>query len=118
MVLYILQEGYCNSGCGHCYMKHQKQKPKSRDVKAARKDLVSLVSQGYKGHLRGTEILLNQEYLELFRLVGQEYIQTNGKLLCENHSLSGELKRAKINVSTYASEARIILFISFNGFFP
>lgn len=114
MVLYILQEGYCNSVCGHCYMKLQKQKPKFRDVKTARKDLTSLVSQRYNVHLRGTEILLNREYLELFRLVGQEYIQTNGKLLCENHSLPSGLKRAGINriMLTYPTEPSGLLDFS------
>ncbi|HJX50391.1 MAG TPA: hypothetical protein VJ438_02935 [Candidatus Nanoarchaeia archaeon] len=114
MVMYLLQEGYCNAKCKHCYMHLQKQNPKSRDVKVARKDLESLVSQGYKVHLRGTEILLNQEYLSLFPLVEQKYIQTNGKILHDTPKLFEELKKVGISkiMLTYPTEPKDLMDFS------
>ena len=87
MVHYILQEGFCNAKCDHCYMLLQNQSPRKRELETAKQDLESLTNQGYNVHLRGTEILLNPEYLKLFSLVKQEYVQTNGKELHKNPSL-------------------------------
>jgi len=95
-------------------MRFQEQEPKSRDSQIAEKDLESLVTQGYNVHLRGTEILLDPDYLSLFPLVRQKYIQTNGKLLYEDHSLFEELKKNKIKtiMLTYPTEPRDLLDFS------
>ena len=96
MVLYLLQEGFCNIRCRHCYLVFQKDKVKRRDVHAAAGDVANLQSHGYHVHLRGTEILLNPEYLSLFTLVQQDYIQTNGILLRQDPSLLARLRDANV----------------------
>ena len=114
MVLYILQEGFCNARCNHCYMLLQNQSPKKRELETAKQDLEYLTSEGYNVHLRGTEILLNPEYLKLFSLVKQDYIQTNGKELYKNPSLFQDLHNEEIKkiLLTYPSEPKNLVDFS------
>ncbi|MBL7147511.1 MAG: hypothetical protein ISS82_01670 [Nanoarchaeota archaeon] len=114
LVLYLLQEGFCNMNCKHCYMKFQKRKSRFRDLNSAKKDIKNLILQGYKVNLRGTEILLNPKFLSLFPLAKQNYIQTNGKILYKNNSFFKKIKKAKIKkiILTYPTEPKNIINIS------
>ena len=114
IVHYILQEGFCNSKCRHCYMHFQNQKVQKRNLGIAEQDLQNLISSGYSPHLRGTEILLNPEYLSLFSLIKQNYIQTNGKKLSENPSLFDDLHEVGIQkiYLTYPTEPQNMMDIS------
>jgi len=105
VVHYVLQNGYCNTRCMHCYVLSQNQKQRKRDCQVARRDIGRLLGQGYKVNFRGTEILLDPEFLELFPLVGQDYIQTNGIELDKNSGLFEILKKVDIKkiIFTYPS---------------
>ncbi len=106
VVHYVLQDGYCNTRCKHCYMLSQNQTRRKRDFETAKEDIRGLLSQGYKLDFRGTETLLDPAFLELFPLVGQTYLQTNGIELIKNPSLFKILKQAGITtiMFTYPSE--------------
>ena len=77
-------------------MQFQRAAVKRRDLRVAKRDIENLLSQGYRVQLRGTEILLNPEYLSLFPLIGQAYLQTNGALLHQYPSLFRKLKGAML----------------------
>lgn len=114
LVMYFLQSGYCNARCRHCYALLQRHPVARRNLSTAQKDLEELISTGYKVHLRGTEILLNPEYLSLFPVVGQKYIQTNGTELLKKPELFEEVAQMGIKkiILTYPGDPLNLLDFS------
>lgn len=76
-VSYMLNEGYCNIRCPHCYVNRVKTLPRRRDASKARLDIQSLREDGYRVQLRGTELILHEGFIPLFALAQQDYVQTN-----------------------------------------
>jgi len=95
-------------------MQFQKEAVKRRNLNVAKRDIENLLSQGYRVHLRGTEIILNPEYLSLFPLAGQAYLQTNGALLHLNQSFFLKLKDAGLHtiILTYPIDPEGIVDMS------
>lgn len=95
-------------------MQFQKEAVKRRDLNVAKRDIQNLLSQGYRVHLRGTEIILNPEYLSLFSLAGQAYLQTNGALLHLNPSFFSQLNNAGLHtiILTYPTDPERIVDVS------
>jgi len=92
-VNYMLNQGYCNATCEHCYVNKSPVLEKGRrSIDEAKIDIRKLRKQGFKINLRGTEILLHPEYLELFPLASQDYIQTNGIQIAKNPALVKRMK--------------------------
>ncbi len=96
-VVYLLNQGFCNAKCSHCYVNKSTADRAQRSFNQAYIDILNLQYLGYKVILRGTEILLNPEYLSLFRLVNQTYLQTNGLIITENPRILSSIKDAAIN---------------------
>lgn len=96
VVSYVLNEGYCNAKCPHCYINRVRQTPRKRNPEQARRDIIELRDDGYKVLLRGTEILLEREYIPLFRDADQDYVQTNGIVIARDPSILEDLARAQV----------------------
>ena len=96
-VVYLLNQGFCNAKCSYCYVNKTTNDKAQRSLNQAYVDILNLQHLGYKVILRGTEILLNPEYLSLFRLVNQTYLQTNGLIIAENPQILSSIKDAAIN---------------------
>lgn len=77
-VIYLLNEGYCNVRCQHCYINRVKARPLRRNPEQAEADIESLRAQGYQVQLRGTELIIHDDFIPLFETAGQDYVQTNG----------------------------------------
>lgn len=89
--LYFLNTG-CNRKCRQCYLKNTKVE--SRNLETAISDIDSLMSNGYNVVPLGSEVLLNPEYLKLYRLTGRKYIRSNGMLIAERPELTERIKNA------------------------
>lgn len=96
-VVYLLNQGFCNAKCSYCYVNKSTNGKAQRSLNQAYVDILNLQHLGYKVILRGTEILLNPEYLSLFRLVNQTYLQTNGLIIIEKPQILSSIKDAAIN---------------------
>lgn len=98
LVAYILNSGYCNGSCRHCYV----NKTESRAVKGKRSleeavaDITSLLKSGVKVALRGTEIIIEPEYIPLLKMTGQNYVLTNGIEIARNPGVLDRLEDAGI----------------------
>jgi MoaA/NifB/PqqE/SkfB family radical SAM enzyme len=77
-VSYMLNEGYCNISCPHCYVNRVHVEPRRRDPQQAEADILALQAEGYNVILRGTELIIHRDFLPLFAVVKQDYVQTNG----------------------------------------
>ena len=77
-VSYMLNEGYCNIRCPHCYVNRVHTTPRRRDPKQAEADIFALQGEGYNVILRGTELIIHKDFLPLFATAKQNYVQTNG----------------------------------------
>src|SRR5712692_2826447 len=77
-VSYMLNEGYCNIRCPHCYVNRVHVEPRRRDPKQAETDILALKDEGYNVILRGTELIIHRDFLPLFAVAKQDYVQTNG----------------------------------------
>ena len=82
----------CNANCKHCYINFRGRK----DSKIAKNEL-NLLKNKYDVRLNGAEILVNMEYLPLFKIVHQHYIMTNGMALYMDPSKITFLKENGIN---------------------
>ncbi len=96
-VAYILNEGYCNAHCSHCYVNIHGREPSSRNIEEAKQDIERLKEQGYRVLLRGTEILINPSYLSLFPIVEQNYLQTNGIIISQQPSILNKVSEHGID---------------------
>jgi len=96
IISYLLNEGHCNAKCKHCYINRAKKGAKEKDLDVAYNEIRNLQSQGYQIILRGTEILLHPEFLPLFELVGQNYLQTNGLVIAQTPELLEDIAKHKI----------------------
>lgn len=67
----------CNTDCSHCYISYKG----NRDVEQAKQMIINLLSQGYQVVLNGTEPLLFDGYLQLFKIAGQQQIFSNGLII-------------------------------------
>jgi MoaA/NifB/PqqE/SkfB family radical SAM enzyme len=95
-VSYILNEGYCNIQCQHCYMNRLKSKPRRRDPDQAHLDILSLRNQGYRVQLRGTELIIHDDFINLFPIAQQDYVQTNGLQIVKNPAVLDQLSAAGV----------------------
>jgi MoaA/NifB/PqqE/SkfB family radical SAM enzyme len=77
-VSYMLNEGYCNIRCPHCYVNRVHVEPRRRDPQQAEADILALQAEDYNVILRGTELIIHREFLPLFAVAKQNYVQTNG----------------------------------------
>lgn len=77
-VSYLLNEGYCNIQCPHCYVNRIKTHSLRRNPQQAQADIENLKAQGYRVLLRGTEIIIHDDFIPLFKVAEQDYVQTNG----------------------------------------
>src|SRR5712692_3734867 len=77
-VSYMLNEGYCNIRCPHCYVNRVHVEPRRRNTKQADSDIRALQAEGYNVILRGTELIIHKDFLPLFAIAKQNYVQTNG----------------------------------------
>lgn len=81
----------CNAKCRHCYI--------SYEGNFEQRDLYSLcekLTQKYRVLLNGTEILLHPEYFECLKLVGQNFLLTNGIELERNPGIMKKLAEVGI----------------------
>lgn len=96
-VVYLLNQGFCNAKCSYCYVNKSTNDKAQRSLNQAYIDILNLQHLGYKVILRGTEILLNPEYLSLFRLINQTYLQTNGLIIAENPQILSSINEAAVD---------------------
>lgn len=85
----------CNVKCSHCYISYKGNFSGNNLEECAK----GLVEKGYKVALNGSEILLHEEYLRTFRVVGQTRVMTNGLVFKDNYSYLDLLK--SYGISTY-----------------
>lgn len=81
----------CNAKCRHCYI--------SYEGNFEQRDLYNLcenLTQKYRVLLNGTEILLHPEYFESLKLVGQNFLLTNGIELERNPGIMKQLAEVGI----------------------
>ena len=86
----------CNAKCKHCYI--------SYEGNFLQNDLYNLcerLSENYRVLLNGTEILLHPEYFESLRIVGQNFLLTNGIELERNPNIIEKI--AKIGIKYIGS---------------
>lgn len=95
-VIYLLNEGYCNVRCQHCYINRVKAIPLRRNPEHAEGDIGCLREQGYKVQLRGTELIIHDEFIPLFHAAGQDYVQTNGVHVVEHPEVLSRLSSVGI----------------------
>jgi len=76
-IVYMLTDE-CNSNCFHCYKKRWGRR---RELCDSLKDIENLLQEGHEIIVAGAEVLLNPELLEIYKMVGQKYVLSNGILL-------------------------------------
>lgn len=87
----------CNLNCSHCYIGYQGD----FTVEKLRKIATHFIEQGKLVRIDGAEVLINPDYLDVYKLVDQDWIMTNGVAILKNPQLIQRLKDCKIkNVYT------------------
>lgn len=81
----------CNAKCRHCYISYEGNF-EQRDLYSLCENLI----QEYRVLLNGTEILLHPEYFESLKLVGQNFLLTNGIELERNPDIIKQLAEVGI----------------------
>jgi MoaA/NifB/PqqE/SkfB family radical SAM enzyme len=89
-IVYALTD-VCNWHCLHCYKRLKQCSDIARSIDQCKKDIKALLEGGYKIILGGAENLTNRDYLEIYGLVNQEYILSNGILPSQDKELFADL---------------------------
>jgi len=75
-VAYLLNQGYCNAHCSHCYMSSLKTSAMKRSISQAWEDITKLLDGGYRIILRGHRNSSSSGILPSFSL-GWSELPTN-----------------------------------------
>ena len=91
-IIYAVTDN-CNTECAHCYRRCcPEKKPKiARELSDCKKDVSALMKKGFLVRINGAEVLTNSDYLNLYPLVGQDYLLTNGIILSKQPELCEQL---------------------------
>lgn len=76
----------CNLKCNHCYIEY-----KGNLNCPQLTNLINSLKYKYNISINGSEPLINEEYLDVFKLIGQDRVLTNGIILHNNYSLINRL---------------------------
>lgn len=79
-VIYSLTDR-CNWNCKHCYKRRHGQLVHERSIGQCQADIRKIRDDGHTVGVYGSENLTKLEFLEIYRLVGQRYILSNGLLI-------------------------------------
>ena len=94
----IMAMSECPNNCTHCFIRY-KGHISFENLDRMMKDYTSIYD---KVILNGTELLMNDKYIELCKKYGQDYIYTNGKLLTpEKRKLLKENGITRISISLH-----------------
>lgn len=88
----------CNVRCQHCYISFKGNFSGEELYNC----VMQLTEAGYKISLNGSEILLHEEYLPVFAMIGQNRVMTNGWVFKNDFSYFDKLKEygiVKYNIS-------------------
>ena len=72
----------CNLKCKHCYIEYNGNLNSTQLT-----SLINSLKDRYNISINGSEPLLNEDYLEQFKLIGQDRLLTNGLILHNNNIL-------------------------------
>ena len=83
----------CNENCNHCYISYQGNKK----VDELKNMIINLQKQGWQVMLNGSEPLLFDGFLDLYSMVGQDKIFSNGKILLQKPELISNIVKSGLN---------------------
>lgn len=89
-IIYALTD-VCNWRCLHCYKRLSPTLDIARPIDKCKKDIKVLQECGYNITLGGAENLTDRNYLEIYGLVGQKYILSNGVIPSRDKELCADL---------------------------
>ncbi|MBU4579715.1 radical SAM protein [Patescibacteria group bacterium] len=93
-IVYMITDE-CNTRCLHCYKK--KGKSIKRSVSECKKDIKNLLKKEHQVITAGAEILCNPKILQVYQLVKQNYLLSNGIILANNPEIFEQLILYGIN---------------------
>ena len=89
-IVYALTD-VCNWHCSHCYKRLRQGTDIARPIDQCKKDIKALLEDGHTVTLGGAENLTNSDYLEIYGLIGQKYILSNGVIPSKDKGLCADL---------------------------
>lgn len=109
----------CNTECAHCYRRCCPEKnPKiARKLSDCKKDVRALMKKGFQVRINGAEVLTNLDYLNLYPLVGQDDLLTNGIILAKQPELGEQLMKhgiKKVRISWHIGFQNVLNTIDEN----
>lgn len=87
-VVYFLNTS-CNRSCSQCYLRNTAGP--DRDLQKASDNVTQLLRQGFEVIPAGAEVLLNPDYLEIYRIAKRKYIRSNGTPIANNPELADRI---------------------------
>jgi MoaA/NifB/PqqE/SkfB family radical SAM enzyme len=82
----------CNVQCSHCYIEYD-----GNLSYGELSDMIDNLSDKYNLSLNGSELLLNHEYLSLFKKINQDRVLTNGLILHNNEKILDDLEESGVH---------------------
>ena len=82
----------CNINCKHCYISYKGNRDPNELVQ-----MVEHLKNKYTIELNGAEVLTDPNYLKAYKVLGQHYILSNGKVFLDNPKIVENLKENDIS---------------------
>lgn len=83
----------CNTRCKHCYVSY-----KGNISGSALLDICNKLKSKYELNINGTEVLMHRDYFDVYNLIGQKRLLSNGIIINKDNAIINLIKNSTIEM--------------------